>query len=65
MDTVFTGVDGHIRDASIGGSGVDGGWSIDDEHWQRHRRKDTDRRKQVVELEKLKLNKTLGTNVHQ
>ena len=51
LDAVFTGVDGHIRGAGVGGSGVDGGRSIDGEHWQRRGRKDKDKRKQVVELE--------------
>ena len=51
LDAVFTGVDGHIRGAGIGGGGVDGGWSIDGEHWQQHGRKDKDKRKQVVKLE--------------
>ena len=44
-------VDGHIRGAGVGGGGVDGGRSIDSEHWQWRGRKDKDRRKQVVELE--------------
>ena len=51
LDAVFTGVDGHIRGAGVGGGGVEGGRSIDGEHWQRRGRKDRDRRKQVVELE--------------